>query len=217
MAKTRVIDTRFWIDDYISHLDPIEKMMFLYFLTNPFTDISGIYEIPLKNISLDTGIEKEMVEKILKRFERDNKIYFMNGWVAIKNFTRYQNTNNPKIARGIEIGLSKAPKEIIDKLSISNQDLSHPNSNSNSNSKIDNSPSQINRKFFERQGEYNNLLNLYSKNRDLDNTKKEFTKFILYWTEPNKSGTKVKWEQQSTFDVKRRLITWFSKDWNNKK
>ena len=63
-----MINTRFWIDDYISHLDPTEKLMFLYFLTNPLTDICGVYEIPLKNIALDTGIDKEMVEKIIKRF-----------------------------------------------------------------------------------------------------------------------------------------------------
>lgn len=33
--------------------------------------------------------------------------------------------------------------------------------------------------------------------------------FRSYWTEPNKSGTKEKWEMEATFDVKRRLRTWF--------
>ena len=37
MAKTRIINTRFWIDDYTSNLDPIEKLLFLYFLTNTAT------------------------------------------------------------------------------------------------------------------------------------------------------------------------------------
>jgi len=36
----------------------------------------------------------------------------------------------------------------------------------------------------------------------------EFKKFILYWTEPNSTGTKVRWQIQKTFDVKRRLLTW---------
>lgn len=39
----------------------------------------------------------------------------------------------------------------------------------------------------------------------------EMQKFIAYWTEPNKSGTKVKWELERTFDVKRRLITWLTR------
>lgn len=39
----------------------------------------------------------------------------------------------------------------------------------------------------------------------------EVKKFILYWTEPNKSGTKVRWQQQTTFEVQRRLYTWLSR------
>lgn len=39
----------------------------------------------------------------------------------------------------------------------------------------------------------------------------EMRKFIVYWTEPNKSGTKQKWQLQQTFDVKRRLYTWLSR------
>lgn len=32
--------------------------------------------------------------------------------------------------------------------------------------------------------------------------------FWRYWTEPNKSGTKMKFELQQTWDIERRLITW---------
>ena len=35
--------------------------------------------------------------------------------------------------------------------------------------------------------------------------------FYLYWSETNKSKTKMRWELQSTFDVSRRLITWDSR------
>ena len=45
----------------------------------------------------------------------------------------------------------------------------------------------------------------------------EIKKFVSYWTEPNKSGTKVAWELKPTFDVGRRLLTWLSRsrDCNN--
>jgi hypothetical protein len=32
--------------------------------------------------------------------------------------------------------------------------------------------------------------------------------FWQYWSEPNKSKTKLKWEMQSTWDTHRRLLTW---------
>lgn len=44
-----------------------------------------------------------------------------------------------------------------------------------------------------------------------DAIKAEMRKFYSYWSEPNKSGTKVKWELERTFDVKRRLYTWMSR------
>lgn len=132
MAKQRMINTRFWIDDYISNLDPVEKLLFLYCLTNPYTDISGIYEIPIKHMALETGLDKEMVLKILARFERDNKIIHENGWLGIRNFAKHQ-LNNPKVRVGIENGLKQAPKSLLDRLSIDYEPLSHLNSNSNSN------------------------------------------------------------------------------------
>lgn len=39
----------------------------------------------------------------------------------------------------------------------------------------------------------------------------EVKRFVLYWTESNHSGTKQRWQLQETFQVDRRLVTWFSK------
>lgn len=132
MAKERMVNTKFWDDTYIVNLDPIEKLLFLYFITNPLTNISGVYEIQLRRIAFDTGIDKDMVQKIIERFSRDNKIFYEEGWVGIKNFAKHQK-NNPKIKKGIEIGLNSAPKIILDRLSIDYQGLSHSNSNYNLN------------------------------------------------------------------------------------
>jgi hypothetical protein len=132
MAKQRMINTRFWIDDYVSNLDPVEKLLFLYFLTNPYTDICGIYEVPLKHVAFETGLDKDMVIKIIERFSKDGKIFYENGWVAIKNFAKHQ-LNNPKVKIGIENGLKQAPPSLIDRLSIDYHALSHLNLNSNLN------------------------------------------------------------------------------------
>ena len=112
MAKSRMINTRFWIDDYTSNLDPIEKLLFLYLLTNTATEICGVYELPLKIVAVETGIDKEMVEKIVKRFTKDKKIFYIKGWVYVVNFTKHQ-TNNPSVETGIERCLNEVPREII--------------------------------------------------------------------------------------------------------
>lgn len=134
--KSRIINTKFWDDNYTSDLDPIEKLMFLYLLTNTSTNISGVYEIPLKKIATETGIDKEMVQKILDRFDRDGKVFYIDGWVWIKNFIKNQNERSPKVKKGIELALEAVPSQIkvkVEEKLKGIDTLSHSNSNSNSN------------------------------------------------------------------------------------
>jgi len=140
MAKQRIVNTKFWDDSYIASLGPMEKLVFLYLLTNPLTNISGVYELPIKRAAFDIGCEVSQIEKTLKRFEADKKTVYRNGWIGIVNFIKHQ-TLNPKVKQGIVIELKKAPKEIVDRLSIdydslsiSYDNLSHSNSNLNTNS-----------------------------------------------------------------------------------
>lgn len=93
MAKNRYIDTIFWKDTYISNLDPSEKLLFLYFLTNPYTNIIGIYEISLREIAFDTGFDKDMILRILERFKKDWKIIYLNWYICIVNFLKHQKLN----------------------------------------------------------------------------------------------------------------------------
>jgi hypothetical protein len=139
MAKQRLVNTKFWSDGWVVNLDPIEKLLFLYLLTNERTNICGVYELPIKYMAVETGIDKDMVEKVLKRFTKDKKIYFIKGWVVIKNFIKNQNQGSPKVKAGIEAELSKIPAEILSKIkeldTLSNgiDTLSHLNLNSNLN------------------------------------------------------------------------------------
>ncbi len=55
LAKQRIVNTKFWDDSYITRLTPTEKLLFLYLITNPLTNISGVYELPLKRVAFDTG------------------------------------------------------------------------------------------------------------------------------------------------------------------
>jgi hypothetical protein len=118
----------------------MEKLVFLYLLTNPLTNISGVYELPLKRVAFDTGIAAERIEGVLKKLEKDEKVVLSAGWIGIVNFIKHQ-TLNPKVKQGIVSELKRAPKAITDRLSIDYQtlcigfdNLSHSNSNLNTNS-----------------------------------------------------------------------------------
>jgi hypothetical protein len=107
MAKQRFVNTRFWSDSFIVGLSPLERYLFLYFLTNEHTTICGIYELPLRTISFETGIREKDLVRILERLT--GKIYFIDGWVFIRNFQKHQ------YARGnsnVKIGIEKEKREI---------------------------------------------------------------------------------------------------------
>lgn len=108
MAKLRSVNTHFWDDTYIVGLDPVEKLLFLYLLTNGCTDICGAYEINLRRISLDTGIDREMILKIVDRFSAANKITYQDGWVLVHNFVKNQ-SSNPSVIEGVIRSLSSCP------------------------------------------------------------------------------------------------------------
>ena len=118
MAKNRLVSTSFWSDHYIADLDPTEKLLFLYLLTSERSTLAGVYELPLKTMAVETGIETEMVRKILSRFEEDGKVKYEAGWVAIKNFLKHHEHGSPTVQKGISDAVQKAPdwaKEFIGK------------------------------------------------------------------------------------------------------
>jgi hypothetical protein len=120
--KRRIINTRFWDDVYIAGLSPREKLVFLYLISSPLTNISGVYELPVKRAALDVSLEIAEVEAILTKFEEDGKVARFKGWLGVTNFIAHQ-TLNPKIIQGILNGLRKAPKEVVDRLCIDFQRL----------------------------------------------------------------------------------------------
>lgn len=111
MAKNRVVNSKFWDDNYIITLKPIEKLLFLYFLTNPLTNICGAYEISTRRICFDTGIMEELLVTILTKFKTDKKIVYRDGWVIIHNFIKNQSLN-PSIRASIKESLINMPEWI---------------------------------------------------------------------------------------------------------
>lgn len=100
--KKRMISTHFWNDNFTAELDPIEKLLFLYILTNDQTNMLGIYELPIRRIAFDTGIDKDMILKIMQRYKDAEKAEYLDGYVIIYNFCKHQSYNKNMISSAIQ-------------------------------------------------------------------------------------------------------------------
>jgi len=63
--------------------------------------------------------------------------------------------------------------------------------------------------FSSKEGQDRVIQELISKGLKENIVRQEIEKFISYWTEMNKSGSKQRWGGEKYFDITRRLSTWF--------
>lgn len=109
MAKQRMINTRFWDDEFIGELDPEHKLLFLYLLTNTNTEMCGAYQLSIKRIAFDTGLDRSIIVAGLGKFAESGKVEYIDGWVILRNFAKHQ-INNPRVARGAARSLNECPE-----------------------------------------------------------------------------------------------------------
>lgn len=86
--KTRIIHTKFYQDNFILSLNQKERWLFLYLISNERVEKTGAYELPLSIAEVETGINKDEIIPIIKKF--NPKIIYVEGYVIIKNIKKYQ-------------------------------------------------------------------------------------------------------------------------------
>ena len=99
MAKYRFIQTDFWEDGFVLDLTPEEKYFYLYLLSNSRTTQCGCYELPYKVIEMQTGYNRETVEKLMQRFVDYGKIEYLveTKEILIKNWHKFNFSKSPKV------------------------------------------------------------------------------------------------------------------------
>lgn len=107
----RLVDCRFWDDLYIRSLDANGKYLFLYLLTNPLSNVAGIYESTLQRMAFDTELEPAVVSKYINQFHADKRIFYYEGFVILKNAVKHQATS-PQIQKGIQKIIEKLPPPV---------------------------------------------------------------------------------------------------------
>lgn len=107
----RNVHTTFWkdtkvVDDYT----PEDKYFMLYALTNDYTNIIGCYEISIKQMSIDLGYSKDVIENLLKRFEQHHKTILYDcetKELLITHWYKYNWNKSPKLDNALYNAIEK--------------------------------------------------------------------------------------------------------------
>ncbi|PGE95410.1 hypothetical protein COF51_19055 [Bacillus pseudomycoides] len=114
MAVYRNVQVNFWQDDFVLDLTSEERYFYIYLLTCSKTTQCGIYPLPKRLAEMETGYNRETVEKLLQRFVEYGKILYdaETKELCILNWLRYNpvtNTNMEKcVLRELKSVKSKA-------------------------------------------------------------------------------------------------------------
>ncbi len=148
MSKLRMISTSIWKKSRkFRQCDPLEKLLFLFLISNEDLELCGIYEISLDDVAHYSGIDGRTLPNMLTHLEEIGLVIYCDGWVMIPGYTKTQNKNNSKIRTGIDNSLGRVPEHIrrvMDESLKSHASVPcNSNSNSNSNSNLITSPQPV--------------------------------------------------------------------------
>ena len=106
MAIYRKIQTSFWTDAKVTDdLTPEDRYFYLYLLTNPHTNLSGCYELSLKQASDETGYTKDTIERLLDRFQTYHRTVFyckQTKEVLLVKWAKYNWTASEKFRKPLK-------------------------------------------------------------------------------------------------------------------
>ncbi len=115
MAIYRNVHLTFWSDAKVTDdFTPEDKYFYLYLLTNPHTNLSGCYEISLKQISREMGYTQESIEGLIKRFSEVHKIIIYDKGskeILLINWSKYNWTKSSKFITALEKEIESVKSE----------------------------------------------------------------------------------------------------------
>jgi len=113
--KTRIIQTRFWDDEFVFNASKDAKLLYIYLLTSQYINISGIFQLDERKIAFETGLTPKEFEKAKQEIETAKKVFFYKGWVKVCNAEKnngYKNSPLNEVAYQREISL--IPQCVLD-------------------------------------------------------------------------------------------------------
>ena len=106
------VQTCFWSNTDIQHLSDQAKLLALYLLTGPHTNMLGCFRMPIGYIAEDLSWSSETV---VKRFKELSQISFavrdeISQWVLIPKFLQWNAIENPNQGKSIQRLFEQVPK-----------------------------------------------------------------------------------------------------------
>lgn len=206
------------IVDSDAFLDMPQSSQLLYYNLAMRGDDDGFVDNPKKIMRMIGASEDDLKILIVKRFI----LTFESGVIVIKHWKihnyiqndRYKETKYLREKSQITIKDNGSYTERIQNVSIMDTEIRLGKDRLDKVSIERETPSQVAKNFF--QNPESQIQEFISKGLPEELIRGEIKKFIAYWTEPTKLGNKERWEIEKTFEIGRRLTTWFSriKDFN---
>jgi len=205
MAK-RFIDTKIWDKSWYRKLSPKDKLLWVYLLTK--CDHAGIIDGDWEAAGFFMGCKislHDFPEPIKnKMVPLDDDQYFIPSFVEYQYGVLRENSK-PHLSV-IKRLRSKNLDSYIDRVILTPKYKDKDKDKDITKRKVD-----FELKVWKIAKE--------SKYLDVEGFTKHVESFIEYWSEPNRSNSKMKCELQQTFDITLRMNKWFKNvlDWDTEK
>jgi len=99
MADYRQIHTCIWKDSWFIELESDQKLLFIYLFSNERANLTGLYDLSLRVVAFETGLDMPTIESGLAMFAEANKVFYEDGMVWVPTLLRHnaKNITSPKI------------------------------------------------------------------------------------------------------------------------
>ncbi len=89
MSEYRQVHRSFWESPTVEGLDPIEKLLYIYLISAPQSNMEGLYRLSLKRMALETGIDRDMCEKVVSRLEDAGLGGWFDSWACVTQAVKH--------------------------------------------------------------------------------------------------------------------------------
>lgn len=203
------------------------KSQFIFTWCIPHLDDFGLIEnrtqiLKAMVFPMNRFIRTADIEMFIDEAEREGLIEVFEDCLEFSGFENHQSIspekkskskfskvplNNPRIPKNPQ----ESPVQIsIGELSIGEDRLVVETSSTKLQT-LKPTPSAEAKDFFTGGKVYEDIISEFSQNADRQWLEMEAKKFVFYWTEKDRSGRRERWQQQPTFEVKRRFYTWLTR------